>query len=76
VDEAHPGVRPIGDLKDGEEKKYHKYYQWVCFCLFFQAIIFYIPRYGLQHISTLSTPNRTALHCIAGICGRCPRRAR
>jgi len=36
----HPGVAPI----DGEVK-YHKYYQWVCFTLFFQAILFYIPRY-------------------------------
>ena len=25
--------------------RYHKYYQWVCFTLFFQAILFYIPRY-------------------------------
>ncbi|XP_014222354.1 innexin inx2 [Trichogramma pretiosum] len=30
---------------EGGERKYHKYYQWVCFCLFFQAILFYIPRY-------------------------------
>ena len=29
----------------GEEKKYHKYYQWVCFFLFLQAMLFYIPRY-------------------------------
>lgn len=28
-----------------DEVKYHKYYQWVCFALFFQAILFYIPRY-------------------------------
>jgi len=25
--------------------RYHKYYQWVCFTLFFQAILFYIPRF-------------------------------
>ena len=36
----HPGVAPAGH----EEKKYHKYYQWVCFTLYFQAILFYIPR--------------------------------
>jgi hypothetical protein len=28
-----------------EEVKYHKYYKWVCFVLFFQAILFYTPRY-------------------------------
>ena len=40
-DVPHPNVRPeSGD----EERTYHKYYQWVCFTLFFQAIIFYIPR--------------------------------
>ena len=28
--------------------RYHKYYQWVCFTLFFQAILFYIPRQPLM----------------------------
>jgi len=42
-DHAHPGVAPIG--KDGEDHVYHKYYQWVCFVLFFQAGFFYLPRY-------------------------------
>ena len=41
-DVAHPGV---GHMDEGDEVKYHKYYQWVCFFLFFQAIMFYIPRY-------------------------------
>jgi len=36
----HPGLGPVE-----EGLKYHKYYQWVCFTLFFQAILFYIPRY-------------------------------
>eukprot|EP00095_Tigriopus_kingsejongensis_P005711 maker-scaffold459_size165548-snap-gene-0.22 protein:Tk05711 transcript:maker-scaffold459_size165548-snap-gene-0.22-mRNA-1 annotation:"hypothetical protein SINV_06455" len=40
-DMAHPGVAPGND----EEVREHKYYQWVCFTLYFQAILFYIPRY-------------------------------
>eukprot|EP00094_Tigriopus_californicus_P012121 TCALIF_11713-PA protein Name:"Similar to inx2 Innexin inx2 (Schistocerca americana)" AED:0.09 eAED:0.09 QI:0/0/0/0.75/1/1/4/0/526 len=44
-DVAHQGVAPLSDLKEGETVRYHKYYQWVCFTLFFQAILFYIPRY-------------------------------
>lgn len=38
----HPGV---DKYSPGEERVYHKYYQWVCFVLFFQAAMFYIPRY-------------------------------
>ena len=35
VEVAHPGV---GTYVEGrEEKKYHKYYQWVVFMLFFQG---------------------------------------
>ena len=45
IDRAHPGVAPNSDLEEGEQIRYHKYYQWVCFTLFFQAILFYIPRY-------------------------------
>ncbi|CAG9812025.1 unnamed protein product [Chironomus riparius] len=42
-DIVQPGV---GSHTEGEDEvKYHKYYQWVCFVLFFQAICFYIPRY-------------------------------
>ena len=28
-DIAHPGVAPPADLEEGEEIRYHKYYQWV-----------------------------------------------
>lgn len=43
TDVAHPGVAPY---VDGEDKvHYHKYYQWVCFILFFQAVAFYFPRF-------------------------------
>lgn len=42
-DMVQPGVATHVEGKD--EVKYHKYYQWVCFTLFFQAILFYIPRY-------------------------------
>jgi len=42
IDVAHPG---IDKTIDPEERRYVRYYQWVCFCLFFQAILFYIPRW-------------------------------
>ncbi|RWS23045.1 Innexin inx2-like protein [Leptotrombidium deliense] len=29
----------------GDQKIYHKYYQWVCLVLFLQAMSFYVPRY-------------------------------
>lgn len=49
-DMPHPGVGPTTDpnliriTKDGEEVR-HGWYQWVCFVLFLQAILTYIPHY-------------------------------
>jgi hypothetical protein len=42
-DVVQPGVS--SHVEDEDEVKYHKYYQWVCFVLFFQAMFFYLPRY-------------------------------
>ena len=41
----HAGVAPMGDLEDGQDVKYHKWYQWVAFFLFLETMLFYIPRY-------------------------------
>lgn len=40
---AHPGV--ANDFNDEDAKKYHTYYQWVCFVLFFQACACYAPKF-------------------------------
>jgi len=42
VEIPYPGV---DKYSAGEQRVYHKYYQWVCFVLFFQAMLFYVPRY-------------------------------
>lgn len=53
---AHPGVGPrqtyidpndlylIEVTKDGDEIR-HAWYQWVCFVLFFQALLCYFPHF-------------------------------
>ncbi|XP_023231288.1 innexin shaking-B-like [Centruroides sculpturatus] len=38
----YPGV---DSTEDKSEFRYHKYYQWVCFMLFLQALFFYFPRW-------------------------------
>ncbi|XP_028173380.1 innexin inx2-like [Ostrinia furnacalis] len=40
---AYPGVGPLKTGKDEEIK--HTYYQWVCFVLLGQSVMFYTPRY-------------------------------
>ncbi|XP_012538834.1 innexin inx1 [Monomorium pharaonis] len=40
---AHPGVG--NDYGDITARKYYTYYQWVCFVLFFQAVLCYIPQW-------------------------------
>ncbi|XP_023231287.1 innexin shaking-B-like [Centruroides sculpturatus] len=42
-DVPYPGVDSVQDEK---EFRYHKYYQWVCFVLFLQAALFYMPRWA------------------------------
>ncbi|OQR74272.1 innexin shaking-B-like, partial [Tropilaelaps mercedesae] len=46
-DVVYPGVgsRSLSADSSPSDHKYHKYYQWVCFMLFFQATLFYIPRW-------------------------------
>ena len=48
-DLSHPGVNPLHQLGEGEKIIQHKYYQWVCFTLVFQAILCYIPKYMWKH---------------------------
>jgi len=43
--QPHPGVQP----PQGEELNHHKYYQWVIFFFFVQAMMFYIPRLLWKH---------------------------
>lgn len=40
---AHPGI--ANDYGDFQARKYYTWYQWVCFCLFFQAMFCYFPQW-------------------------------
>lgn len=40
IEVAHPGLG-----NENQEKRYHSYYQWVPFVLFFQGVVFYIPHW-------------------------------
>ncbi|XP_013787523.1 innexin inx2-like [Limulus polyphemus] len=42
IEVPYPGV---DSYSPGEKRVYHAYYQWVCFVLFLQAAMFYVPRY-------------------------------
>lgn len=42
---ADSPIQGLGTPKEGQELKYHMYYQWVAFFLMFQAITFSIPRF-------------------------------
>jgi len=42
-DHAYPGAAHHVTGGDGKDPIYHKYYQWVCFVLFFQAGLFHVP---------------------------------
>ncbi|XP_040572604.1 innexin shaking-B [Lepeophtheirus salmonis] len=41
---AHPGVI-TSNVEEEDDKRYVSYYQWVGFTLFFQSILFYVPRW-------------------------------
>lgn len=43
VEVPYPGVD--FDTTNPSESRYHRYYQWVSFVLFFQSTLFYIPRW-------------------------------
>ncbi|XP_035429746.1 innexin shaking-B isoform X2 [Spodoptera frugiperda] len=48
VEVPYPGIgnsRSAKGKEDMSDRKIYKYYQWVCFCLFFQAMLFYAPRW-------------------------------
>ena len=45
---AHPGVGP--EFSADAPKKYHTYYQWVCFVLFFQGVACYFPKWLWDNI--------------------------
>ncbi|EFN83092.1 innexin inx1 [Harpegnathos saltator] len=40
---AHPGVS--NDFGDFSARKYYTYYQWVCFALFFQGVLCWLPQW-------------------------------
>jgi len=55
VGAAHPGVGP--EYEGNEPPKYYTYCQWVCFALFFQAMLCYFPKWvwDMQEGGLMST---------------------
>ena len=69
-DVAHPGVMTSAHDQE-DERRYVTYYQWVGFTLFFQAILFYIPRWLWKNWEAGQRTRETArligfIFCTAG----------
>ena len=56
---AHPGV---DKTHDPLERRYHKYYQWVSFCLFFQVISCVAPHHTARPCPVSTWP-QSQLRC-------------
>lgn len=63
VEVPYPGIgnsRESG-REDMADRKYYKYYQWVCFCLFFQVSL--VSLAALCETSLLCEPDAFSLNC-------------
>ncbi|XP_014256870.1 innexin inx3 [Cimex lectularius] len=53
---AHPGV---ANTLPGYDKRFHAYYQWVPFMLFFQGVLFYVPHWIWKNLEDGKIRNLT-----------------